>query len=353
MPGNGRFLYSAFSRFDSKACQKFFADAGLTMKVERGMRVFPASDKAEDVVNVLFDAVKKEGVGVIMGKRVSDLIICEDESGVKSITGVRLGDRQIMADAVIIATGGASYPLTGSDGSGYALAREAGHSIVLPRGALVPLETVENWPRELQGLSLRNINLGLYKDGKLLSEEFGEMLFTHFGVSGPVVLTLSRLLLDGKGEYSLRLNLKPALTVEQLDLRLQRDFHKAINKQYKNCLTDLLPRKLIPIIVRLSGIEEDKPVHSITRVERLHLCGLLTNLEMTVSQSRPIAEAIVTAGGVNLKEVDPKTMASKVCRDLYFAGELLDIDGYTGGFNLQAAFATGYVAGKAAAGFSS
>lgn len=349
LPGNGRFLYSAFSRFNSQDCQRFFEEAGLPLKVERGQRVFPVSDSAQDVVDVLMKQLHQAGVQLVLNRRVKALR-ASGEGEAKRVEGLLCEQTSCEADAIILATGGASYPLTGSTGDGYALAQSVGHTLVAPRGALVPQETVEEWPSRLQGLSLRNVRLSLFRGDKKIAEEFGEMLFTHFGVSGPIVLSLSRQLLDAEQqEYRFSINLKPALSPEQIDQRLQRDFQKNIRKQFKNALDELLPQKLIPVFIELSGISPQKPVHSITRIERQRIGELLTHLEMRIAKPRPISEAIVTAGGVAIREIEPKTMESKLCRGLYIVGELLDVDGYTGGFNLQAAFSSGYVAGQAAA----
>ena len=335
--------------FNAQDCQRFFEEAGLELKVERGARVFPASDSADDVVATFLKLLKQADVDILYNKRVRSLLLDEGTDVAKSVRGLRFDQGTLDADAVVLATGGASYPLTGSTGDGYALATSAGHSIVPPRGALVPLETSDLWPLQLQGLSLRNVRLSLYRGDKHIGEEFGEMLFTHFGISGPIVLSLSRLLLDAsEGEYRFVLNLKPALSPEQIDARLQRDFHKYSRRQLLNGLDDLLPQKLIPVFVLLSGIPADKPVHSVTRAERLHLADMFRALTMHISSPRPLSEAIVTAGGVAIREIDSKTMASKLCQGLYLAGEVIDFDGYTGGFNLQAAFSSGFVAGKSA-----
>ena len=349
IPGNGRFLYSAFSQFDARDCQEFFRQAGLPLKVERGQRVFPVSDKAEDVVKILQKLMREAGVNVLYKARVMQVIFSRDANNDRVVRGVKLAKQIIEADAVILATGGASYPLTGSTGDGYSLAAGIGHYIETPRGALVPQETVESWPATLQGLALKNVRLSLFREESKLGEEFGEMLFTHFGVSGPIVLTLSRLLLDDTAKHHLVLNLKPALSEEQLDLRLQRDLAKNSRKMLSHSLDELLPKRLAPIIIEYAGLDPVKSSNSITRSERRQLARALTHLVINIAKPRPIAEAIVTAGGVRTKEVDPKTMASKLCQGLYIIGELLDVDGYTGGFNLQAAFAMGYVAGKSAA----
>lgn len=350
MPGNGQFLYSALTAFGAKDTMVFFAELGVPTKTERGGRVFPASDRAADVVAAFRRELARLGVDVRLRAAVASILV---EDGAAS--GVKLADgRTVPADAVILATGGASYPGTGSTGDGYRMAAEVGHTIVPLRPSLVPLETVEEWPREVQGLTLKNVTVrALAADGRALGEEFGELLFTHFGVSGPVVLTLSRAVTTyierGGREPRLGIDLKPALAAEALDRRLQRDFAAHARKHFANALDDLLPRRLIPIIIRLAGIPPARPVHQITRSERTTLVAVLKNLTLTVKGPRPLAEAIVTAGGVSTKEIDPRTLASKLVRGLYFAGEVIDVDGFTGGYNLQAAFATGRAAARAAA----
>lgn len=348
-PGNGRFLYSAFHEFSNLDLIGFFERRGLKTKVERGNRVFPQSDKAEEVVEVLNKTLQEAGVNIMTACEVRKINI---ESG--RVTGADCSKGIIKTDAVIVATGGMSYPGTGSTGDGYRFAAAAGHKIIEPRPGLVPLLVREEWIGELQGLSLKNTRATAFDDrGHKINEECGELLFTHYGLSGPIVLSMSRDI----GEFMYRrrkpvrieLDLKPALGEEKLDERLQRDLEKYSRKIYKNALDDLLPGKMIPVIVRLSGIDPGKLCHQITRRERLGLGQLLKHLPLTVYGTRPIAEAIVTAGGVDVKEVDPKTMQSKLVAGLFFAGEVLDIDGYTGGYNLQAAFSTGYVAGKHAA----
>lgn len=349
IPGNGRFLYSAFDSFDNRDVVNFFNGLGVKTKVERGDRVFPVSDKAAEVVEALVCFCREQGVSLVYGQPVTRITLKDG-----SVSGVvtRSGDKYT-ANRVILATGGASYPGTGSTGDGYTMAGELGHTIVSVKPALVPLVTAEPWVKELQGLTLKNVRVAAYSAGKSAAEEFGEMIFTHFGISGPIILTLSRKiaqLLEKGREVKVVINLKPAIPSEHLDRRIQRDFTAFHNKQFKNSLGELLPKSLIPVVVRLSGISGDKPVHQITKEERLKLVNLLQNLEVTITGTRPVKEAIVTAGGVSVKEIDPRTMESKLIKGLYFAGEIIDVDGYTGGFNLQIAFSTGYVAGKAAAG---
>ncbi|NLB51783.1 MAG: NAD(P)/FAD-dependent oxidoreductase [Syntrophomonadaceae bacterium] len=346
-PGGGKFLYSAINEFSNQDLIRFFTERGVPCKVERGNRVFPCSDRAEDVVNALKKELDKQMVKIICNYRAEVLVI-EDNR----IKGVKSDDKMLSADAVIIAAGGMSYPGTGSTGDGYKLAAQAGHQIITPRAGLVPLETEEAWVKELKGLSLKNVQLTSFKEnGSKINQDFGEMLFTHFGLSGPIVLSLSRDI----GEYLYKnpgktvkaaIDLKPALTEEVLENRIDRDFVKYSRKQFKNSLNDLLPQNLIPVIIELSGIDPHKETNSITRQERKKLVEMIKNLTVTVKGTRPIAEAIVTAGGVKLKEVNPKSMESKIIKGLFFAGEVLDIDGYTGGFNLQAAFSTGFVSGK-------
>ncbi len=342
IPGNGRFLYSAFTAFSSQDLQDFLRQHGVALKVERGNRVFPESDRSFDVVDGFRRFLEQQRVQVKLHSRVEGLLVADGQIG-----GVRVNGQEMSADAVIICAGGASYPATGSTGDGFQLARDVGHTIVEPRPALVPLETKEDWPRELQGLALKNVNLTLYQNGKELGSEFGEMLFTHFGISGPMVLSLSRLVTHSKkqGPVVASINLKPALSEQQLDQRLQRDFEKFARKQLKNSLDELLPQRLIPVVINQAGLDPEKPTNQITKEERQELQRVLTDLSMTIRGTRPLTEAIVTAGGVSTKEVNPKTMESKLVQGLFFAGEVMDVDGFTGGFNLQAAFSTGYIAG--------
>lgn len=349
LPGNGRFLTGAIHRFPPHDLMAMVEGLGVPLKVERGRRVFPASDRSNDIVRALKTAMTQSGAVFHGGVRVADLVLSDG-----SVHGVRLADgRLCRASAVIVATGGRSYPATGCTGDGYRMAASAGHSVVEPLPALVPLETAESWVSQLQGLSLKNVNASLYRGEKAVGNEFGEMLFTHFGVSGPLVLSLSReavrLLKDGRAPVSIGIDLKPALDRDKLDARVQRDFADQINRQFKNALGGLLPHALVPVIVMLSGIDGECPVNQISRERRLRLVDLLKDLRVTVKRPRPIDEAIVTAGGVSTKEIDPRTMESRLVKGLFFAGELLDVDGYTGGYNLQAAFSSGYVAGISAA----
>ena len=349
MVGNGRFLYSAFNEFSNRDLMDWFARRGLRTKVERGQRVFPESDRASDVVQVMQDALEKTGVQVLTGHEVRGLNI---DAG--RIKGVRGHQEDWEAYAVIVATGGLSYPGTGSTGDGYRWAAQAGHTIVEPRPGLVPLVAAEDWIEDLQGLSLRNTRATAYDaGGKKIVQDMGELLFTHYGLSGPIILSMSRDI----GEYLYRhgppvrieLDLKPALREEKLDERVLRDLGRNARKMFKNSLDELLPQRLIGVIITLSGIEPTKACHQVGRSQRLGLVHLLKHLPLTITGTRPIAEAIVTAGGVSIKEVHPRTMGSKLVEGLFLAGEVLDVDGYTGGYNLQAAFSTGYVAGKYAA----
>lgn len=343
IPGNGNFLYSAFYTFSNEDLIRFLNEHGLATKDERGGRVFPVSDRAKDVADTLQKFILKAGVKLKLKSPVKELIVEQ-----KKVNGIVLQDgSQHSFDAVILTTGGASYPGTGSTGDGYQMARKAGHTIVDLKPSLVPLVVDEEWIKELQGLSLRNICIVmLNKNGKKVYSDFGEMLFTHYGVSGPVILSGSRHILDyDYKDIKLVIDLKPALDEEKLDNRIIRDFEKFSRKQFKNALDELLPQKLIPVAVKLSGINPDKFVNQITKEERRNFAKLLKNFTLTIKGSRPITEAIVTAGGVSTVEIDPSTMESKLVEGLYFAGEIIDIDGYTGGFNLTIAFSTGYLAG--------
>ena len=348
-PNNGAFLYSALRAFDNQDLIDFLAAHGVPSKVERGGRLFPVSDKAVDVVDALVKTARQTGVRIQTSRPVQSIRVADGR-----VSGVVAGLETVPADAVILATGGLSYPGTGSTGDGYRLAKELGHSVTPLAPALVPLEVAESWIGELQGLSLKNVSALVRINGRKVDSDFGELMFTHFGLSGPIILSLSQaasraLKQTPRPEIVVSVNLKPALTPETLDKRLQRDFTAFARKQFKNSLGELLPAKLIPVVIRLSGIAPEKPVHQISRDERRQLVELLQNLCFTIRGTRPVAEAVVTAGGVAVKEIQPKTMESRLVGGLYFAGEILDVDGYTGGFNLQAAFSTGYVAGRAAA----
>ncbi len=350
--GNGKFMYSAFENFTNDDIIKLLNKNGVKTKVERGNRVFPASDKSIDVRNALERELKTRNVKIKLNTKVKS-ILADDNKAV----GIELeGGEKVYADKIILATGGKSYPLTGSTGDGYIMAKKLGHTIITPKGSLVPLTSKDNDVKSLQGLSLRNVKI-ILKDiekNKKIYEDFGEMLFTHFGVSGPTILSSSAHLLRYKNSEELMKNdkiklfidLKPALTNEQLDLRIRRDFDENKNKQFKNSLDKLLPKKMIEVIIKRSKINEEKKINEITKEERRNLVELLKNFEVNINGFRPIEEAIVTAGGINVKEIDPKTMESKLIKNLYFAGEIIDVDAYTGGFNLQIAYSTGYVAGK-------
>ena len=345
VPGNGRFLYSALNAFTPQDLMALLQEMGLELKTERGNRVFPCSDRAVDVVDALVRFAKSGGCTFRQERAVRLLL----EEGVCCGVELETGER-LEAYAVVVCTGGCSYPLTGSTGDGYMLAGQAGHTVTPLRPSLVPLEIKEDWCRELQGLSLRNSGLKMRdnRTGKIGYEDFGEMMFTHFGVSGPMILSLSAHLREMEPErYTLLIDLKPALTEKRLDARLVRELEEHKNSHFENALGSLLPRKLIPVAVRLSGIAPDKPCNAVTREERIRFCMLLKSLPLTITGYRPIEEAIVTAGGVSVKEIQAKTMESKLVSGLYFAGEVLDVDAYTGGFNLQIAFSTGAAAGHA------
>jgi predicted Rossmann fold flavoprotein len=344
IPGNGRFLYSTLNRFDNYDIMDFFQANGVPVKVERGNRVFPESDKSFDVAEALLRYAQKQGARFYYHSPVKEILTQEGH-----VTGLKLENNDVYPlDSVILATGGLSYPMTGSTGDGYRMAQSLGHTLIEPKPSLVPLETKEHWVKEVQGLTLKNVGLTVYDAaGRKVYHEQGEMLFTHFGVSGPMILSASRHILDsGYTDAVLLIDLKPALDEETLDLRLQRDFAKYSRKQFANSLDELLPKSLIPVFVRLSGLSPEKPVHQITKKERRDLVKLFKGIKLTVLKARPIDEAIVTAGGISTKEINPSTMESKLVKGLYFAGEMIDVDAYTGGFNLTIAFSTGYTAGS-------
>lgn len=349
---NGKFLYSAFAKMDNRAVMDFFEKAGCRLKEERGARIFPVSDHSSDVIQALNREMEKEGVKVMLHTCASE-IVREKTAENARVTGVRLSNGKVLkADAVILTTGGKSYEATGSTGDGYRFAESLGHTVKEVRPALVPFVVEEEWCRQMQGLSLKNVMVTLKKDKKKIYEGFGEMLFTHFGVSGPLILSASSFYVK---KYSgvrveLILDLKPALTRELLDKRLLRDFDENKNKQFRNALDGLLPAKMIPVVVALSGICPEKKVNEVTKEERGRLLDILKGMKMTVTGTRGFAEAIITQGGVNVKEVNPSNMESKLVSGLYFAGEVLDLDAVTGGFNLQIAWSTGYLAGLSAAG---
>ena len=359
VPGNGIFLYSSFNNFTNKDIIKMLEEEGLKVKEERGHRIFPITDSSKDVLNVLVRLLKRSNVKIETNAKV-EKILTENEKivGVQAVIDGKV--RTINADKVILATGGMSYPVTGSNGDGYELAKELGHTITKIKPSLIPLtaqrESLEIC-KELQGLSLINVSIKLIdtQKNKIIYDDFGEMLFTHWGVSGPIILSGSAHLLRYKnveellkeGKIELSINLKPALTEEKLENRILRDFEAQKNKEFKNSLNELLPKKLIEPIIRMSGIDENKKVNSITKQERKNLVKLLQDFRIKINGFRPINEAIVTSGGISVKEINPKTMESKIIHGLYFAGEIIDVDAYTGGFNLQIAWSTGYTAGIA------
>ena len=343
VPENGRFLYGAFSKYMPCDVMDFFESRGVPLKTERGQRVFPVSDRAADIVDCLSSYAR--GKAQIINDRVKELII--EDALIKGV--ITYGGERIDAPAVIVATGGLSYPATGSTGDGYELAKQAGHTVVPPVPSLVPLEIHEGFCSSLSGLSLRNIAIRVTDTakGKTVYEDFGEMLFTHFGVSGPVILSASAHMKNPeKGRYTVSIDLKPALTAEMLDARILRDFSENLNRNFINSLNSLLPKSLVPVIVKLSGIPMNLKVNQVTKEQRAALVNLLKNLTVTVTGFRPVDEAVVTRGGVNVKEINPSTMESKLVKGLLFAGEVMDVDAYTGGFNLQIAFSTGHLAGE-------
>ncbi len=341
---NNKFLYSAFKSFNSGDTINYIESLGVPLKTERGNRVFPVSDKAMDIADALLKGARKNGIQLLCGRAVEILHSNGAVTGVLTEKGEKIDCKK-----VILATGGLSYSGTGSTGDGYVMAEKVGHSIKELRPSLIPLCIKEGFCAKLMGLSLKNVELSVYEEDKKkpIYSEQGEMLFTHFGISGPLVLSASaHMKYMDKKQYFCELDLKPALTIEQLDKRLQRDFAENTNKNFRNALDKLLPQKLIPIAVLLSGIPADTKVNQISKKERNDFCALLKKIKMTVTGTRPIEEAIITSGGINVKEIDPATMQSKILKGLYFAGEIIDVDAYTGGFNLQIAFSTGYLAGK-------
>ncbi|MBR5793460.1 MAG: NAD(P)/FAD-dependent oxidoreductase [Anaerotignum sp.] len=344
IPGNPYFMYSSFYQLDSFGTQEFFRKLGLELKVERGKRVFPVSDRSLDVVLALEKYVKQNKVKLHLESPVDSILIEDGKAA-----GIRLKNgKEEPADGVIVCTGGLSYPGTGSTGDGYRFAKAAGHHVTKLYPSLVPLKTAENWCHELMGLSLKNIEITIKNNkGKKVYTDFGEMLFTHFGVSGPVILSASRhIILTIEEGYKLYIDLKPAMDEKKLDARLLRDFEKFANKDFINALDELLPQKLIPVIVELAEIDPRKKVNSITKEERKRLLNLIKALPLTITGVTGYNEAVVTCGGIETDEIDPSTMESKLVKNLHFAGEVLDVDAYTGGFNLQIAFSTGYTAGE-------
>ena len=343
IPGDGRFLYSALNRLGPQDTMALFESLGVPLKTERGSRVFPVSDRSHDVANALERAYAHAG-GRVVHAAATDILTQDG-----AVSAVVTTEGTIDCDAAVICTGGLSYPLTGSTGDGYRLARQLGHTVTPTRPSLVPLESDDPWCAEMQGFSLRNVTLTVYDEqNKVIYSDLGEMLFTHFGVSGPLVLSASAHMRDfSQHKYRLSIDLKPALDEKKLDARILRDFQKYTNRDFKNALYDLSGHAMIPVLVRLSGIPEDTKVNAITREQRHRLVELFKHFPVSVTGTRPIDEAIITSGGVSLKEVNPRTMGSKLVPGLYFAGEVLDLDAYTGGFNLQIAWSTGYVAGSA------
>ena len=346
-PGNGKFLYSAYEAFSNEDLLSLLHGYGLATKVERGGRVFPASDDAQEVRHLFMKLLKDKKVDLHLEEPVSHLVVVDGAA-----KGVVTGKGRYDADAVILCTGGASYPRTGSTGDGYRLAKEVGHKVTTIRPALIPLVCAEAWPKELQGLSLKNVTLSLDAGGRRKAEEFGEMLFTHFGITGPIVLSLS----DKASQWisqchavSAVIDLKPALTQEVLDKRVLRDLEKHHLKQMAGALAELLPHRLIDVVLTLSGIPRELPVSELKKAQRMSLVQTMKSMKLTITGTRPIEEAIVTAGGISVKEVNPSTMESKKVKGLYFAGEVLDIHAFTGGYNLQAAFSTGHMAALSAA----
>lgn len=339
IPGDGRFLYSALNRLSPRDTMDLFEGLGLKLKTERGNRVFPVSDNANDVAGTLQRYMHRSGVRI---ERCSAKHILTENS---AVVGIQTDEGVIDCRAAVICTGGLSYPLTGSKGAGYKMAQELGHTVTERRPSLVPLESNDEYCAQMQGFSLRNVTLSAFEDGKLIYKELGEMLFTHFGVSGPLVLSASSHMRNfGKANYTLSIDLKPALDEKKLDARLLRDFEKYANRDFANSLGDLAGKAMIPVLIELSGIPADTKVNSITREQRHALLTLFKNFPVSISGPRPIDEAIVTSGGVSTKEINPRTMESKLISGLHFAGEVMDLDAYTGGFNLQIAWSTAYTA---------
>ena len=346
IPGDGRFLQSAIHKFGTLDTKALFEGLGVALKTERGNRVFPESDRADDIADALTKLARENGVRVLRERATR---ILTDEAG--AVRAVSAGGGEIECEAAVICTGGLSYPGTGSTGDGYRMARELGHTIRPCRPSLVPLESPDDWCREMQGFSLRNVELSAYEDEKLIYKALGEMLFTHFGVSGPLVLSASaHMRRFGECRYRLSIDLKPGLDEKKLDARLLRDFEKYSNREFRNSLGDLAGRAMIPVLVELSGIPGDTRTNSVTRQQRAALAQLLKHFPVSLSGPRPIAEAIVTSGGVATTEVNPRTMESKLVPGLYFAGEVLDLDAYTGGYNLQIAWSTAFVAANSLTG---
>ncbi|MEA5048299.1 MAG: NAD(P)/FAD-dependent oxidoreductase [Eubacteriales bacterium] len=337
---NPKFLYSALAHFDNRALMERIERAGVPLKTERGGRVFPASDKSSDIIRAWEKIVRESGVTVRLNSRVEEIVIREN-----AVCGVRVGGETLLCDAVVVATGGVSYPQTGSTGDGYVFAQAVGHTVLDPVASLVPLETEETWPRMLAGLTLKNVTLTAKVNGKEVFSELGELLFTHFGVSGPLVLSLSGVIAESPKGAKLYIDLKPALSTEQLDARILRDLQAGARQQVRTALHALLPARLLETALELAGIDGSKPVGEFDRAQRARLVGVLKELPLTVSSARGLKEAVITRGGVSVKEVNTSTMESKKVNGLYFAGEVLDLDATTGGYNLQIAWSTGALAG--------
>ena len=342
IPGNPHFLYSSLYSFTNEDTMNFFESEGIKLKIERGDRVFPESDKSSDIIRGLSNALSRTKVKIRLNSKVTNIKFNE-----KKITALEINNDEILSgDYFIIATGGATYPLTGSRGDGQKYANMLGHTIIPLTPALVPLEVKDAKTKELMGLSLKNVEVTIKEnDKKVVYKNFGEMLFTHFGVSGPLILSGSRFVKKGKS-YNLSIDLKPALNLGELDKRIQKDFSKYLNKDFKNSLDELLPQKLIPMIIEMSGISETKKVNEITKEERKNLVNTIKNLTFNIKGLRPLDEGIVTAGGVDIKEIDPSTMKSRIIDNLSFAGEVMDVDAFTGGYNVQIAFSTGFISGS-------
>ena len=349
-PTNPKFLYGAFNNFTNKDIVKLLDENGIKTKVERGERVFPVSDRAQDVLDALLYILKKQDVQILTNAPVKKIIMDNE----KKVEAIELNDRKVIkADKIILATGGKSYPITGSTGDGYKLAKDLGHTVTKIKPSLVPLTSNSEVCKKLQGLSLRNVSIELQIQNKVIYKDFGEMLFTHFGVSGPIVLSASSYLVKAKdieeilkeNKVKLEIDLKPALSEEKLDARILRDFEEQKNKQFKNSLDKLLPQKFIPVIIERTNIDGNKKVNEITKQERQKLVNELKHFKININGTRPIEEAIITSGGISVKEINPKTMESKLVNGLYFAGEIIDVDCLTGGYNLQVAWSTGYTAG--------
>lgn len=342
IPTNPTFLYSSLYSFTNEDTMKFFQNKGVKLKVERGDRVFPESDKSSDIIRAMESELRDKGVKILLDSKIKEFDMKENKIRAVILSS---GER-IAGDHFILSTGGVSYPQTGSSGEGLTIAENLGHKVVELKPSLVPVEIEEPWVKELQGLSLKNVELSLKsKNGKTVFQDLGEMVFTHFGISGPLVLSASSSV-KKQNPYKIIINLKPGLKEDELDKRIQKDFNLYINKDFKNSLNDLFPKKLIPIIIKLSGIDENQKVNTITREQRKSLVNLIHNLTLTVKGLRPVEEAIVTSGGIDTKEIDPSTMKSRIIDNLSFAGEIIDVDAYTGGYNVQIALSTGYIAGS-------